>query len=63
MEERDLIRIIEHALSKNKAIKDFCRYQGNRALQIMAQDGTVFNILPVNATGKALNLCGKAKQN
>ncbi len=57
MEEKELIRILEAALSKNKFIKAVCTYQGQKALQLLTCDGTVFNVMPVKTTGKVPNLC------
>ncbi len=57
MEEKELINILVATLCKDKSVKAVKKYQGEKALQLMTADGTLFNIMPVNATGKVPNLC------
>ncbi|NCA68263.1 MAG: hypothetical protein EOM87_09410 [Clostridia bacterium] len=59
MEEKELIKIITAALEKAKVLKSHCNYQGDKALQILTRDGTVFNIMPVAVTESACHLCSK----
>jgi hypothetical protein len=57
MEGKELIKVLETALLKNKSVKGLSKYQGEKALQILMRDGTLFNIMPVDVTKKVSNLC------
>lgn len=60
MNKTDFVKKIIAALSSDETIKSFSSYQNGNAVQILTNDGTLFNVFPVDVTNKALNLC---KQN
>lgn len=56
MKREELITILTAALLESKAIKSYKIYQKNKGLQILTNDGSLFNILPIDVTDKGCSI-------
>lgn len=57
MKEKDFLELLTSALLEARAIKKYKKYQGDKGVQVITQDDTHYNILPVIIADKECSIC------